>query len=213
LLEGVLALPELEGVLALPEVLAPPEALDPAEDFPVEEDDLPVDDEDLPVEAPAPALFIASNSERLSCPSLFVSSLSKSMPPFAFEPLAPAEALPLFGVLLPAEALPLLAALLPVEALPEDLASPLCDIDGFAEESLWAFLSSAACAAKASREKLTSNGVTNFIRTPGWMMEKVACNASSGWPSRSSTKDARAHEPFGAPLAKWPSAGPPGART
>jgi hypothetical protein len=136
----------LEGVLALPEVLAPPEALLPLEDLGVADEDLPVEALDLPR---------AANSSLLSMPSLFLSSRSNSMlADEDFEPLAPLEAL------LP-EDFELLA---PADALPEDLALPLCDVDGFADDAWFFFASSAACAAKARAEKLVMRkAVVNFM--------------------------------------------------
>jgi len=105
----------------------------------------------LAVEEDDLAVFIASNSARLNCPSLFVSSFSKSGRAAAFD----------------------FALLAPADALPEALAAPLCDMDGFDEDALWAFFASpAACAAKASREKLRNNGVTNLIRAPEWVVER-----------------------------------------
>jgi hypothetical protein len=110
-----------EGLL-----LAEPEVLAPAELPPAEADESP--------------FTMASNSERLSCPSLFLSAFSKSRRSAPrLDLLAPADALP------PEDALSLLFAVLlaPADALPEALES-LCDIDGFACASLLFLLASLA---------------------------------------------------------------------
>jgi hypothetical protein len=146
---GALLLAPDDGVLAW--VLEPPEA-EPEDDLPLLL--APADDDE-------PAFIMSSNSVRLSCPSLFLSALSKSM---RAEPEldlpAPAEALP------PEDALPV-AALPPEAALPEDLALLLCDVAGFACASLFfdASFAYADALAKASRDMLSSTDLI-FMRSP-----------------------------------------------
>ena len=87
--------------------------------------------------AEAPPFIISLNSLRLSCPSLFLSALSKSYcAPARPEPLAPPDAdddLSSRLALAPPDALPPLA---PAEALPPAELLPLCDVEGFACVSL-----------------------------------------------------------------------------
>ena len=78
--------------------------------------------------AEAPPFIISLNSLRLSCPSLFLSALSKSnWPPARLEPLAPLEA--------DEESRLALASLEALPLAPAELL-PLCDMEGFACVSL-----------------------------------------------------------------------------
>jgi hypothetical protein len=115
-----------------------------------------------PVDADESPFIMASNSARLSCPSLFLSALvksSRSAPPLDL--LAPAEELPL-ALLASAEELPPAEALPPAAVLPEALLL-LCDVEGFACASLFfaASLAYADALAKANRDMLSSI-VLNF---------------------------------------------------